>query len=114
MRNKVLLTLLCVVTTTVVFAQEITLSGTVKDSLGVGVDMANVIAINTATQGLESYGITNHAGLFKLKLKTGEQYTVKVSYLGFKPESFTFTAGENNAVKDCATHKRGKKTRIGC
>jgi len=106
MRNKVLLTLLCVVTTTVAFAQEITLSGTVKDSLGVGVDMANVIAINTATQGLESYGITNHAGLFKLKLKTGEQYTVKVSYLGFKPESFTFTAGENNAVKDIVMHEQ--------
>ncbi|MEP2059734.1 MAG: TonB-dependent receptor [Maribacter litoralis] len=106
MRNKVLLTLLCVVTTTVVFAQEITLSGTVKDSLGVGVDMANVIAINTATQGLESYGITNHAGLFKLKLKTGEQYTVKVSYLGFKPESFTFTAGDNNAVKDIVMHEQ--------
>lgn len=106
MRNKVLLTLLCVVTTTVVFAQEITLSGTVKDSLGVGVDMANVIAINTATQGLESYGITNHAGLFKLKLKTGEQYTVKVSYLGFKPESFTFTAGDNNVVKDIVMHEQ--------
>ena len=100
MRNKVLLTLLLVVTTTVALAQEISLSGTVKDSLGVGVDMANVIAINTATQGLESYGITNHAGLFKLKLKTGEQYTVKVSYLGFKPESFTFTAGQNDAIKD--------------
>ena len=100
MRNKVLLTLLLVVTSAVALAQEISLSGTVKDSLGVGVDMANVIAINTATQGLESYGITNHAGLFKLKLKTGEQYTVKVSYLGFKPESFTFTAGENDAVKD--------------
>ncbi|MEP3374036.1 MAG: TonB-dependent receptor [Maribacter dokdonensis] len=100
MRNKVLLTLLLVVTSAVALAQEISLSGTVKDSLGVGVDMANVIAINTATQGLESYGITNHAGLFKLKLKTGEQYTVKVSYLGFKPESFTFTAGQNDAIKD--------------
>lgn len=100
MRNKVLLTLLLVVTSAVALAQEISLSGTVKDSLGVGVDMANVIAINTATQGLESYGITNHAGLFKLKLKTGEQYTVKVSYLGFKPESFIFTAGQNDAIKD--------------
>ena len=99
MKNKVLLVLLLLVAT-IGSAQEISLSGTVKDSLGVGVDMANVIAINTATQGLESYGITNHAGLFKLKLKTGEQYTVKVSYLGFKPESFTFTAGEQDAVKD--------------
>ncbi|MEP2239752.1 MAG: TonB-dependent receptor [Maribacter sp.] len=99
MKNKLLLILLLLVTA-IGSSQEISLSGTVKDSLGVGVDMANVIAINTATQGLESYGITNHAGLFKLKLQTGEQYTVKVSYLGFKPESFTFTAGEQDAVKD--------------
>ena len=99
MKNKVLISLLLLVVF-VGSAQEISLSGTVKDSLGVGVDMANVIAINTATQGLESYGITNHAGLFKLKLKSGQQYTVKISYLGFKPESFTFTAGENDAVKD--------------
>ncbi|WP_282118191.1 TonB-dependent receptor [Maribacter aquivivus] len=99
MRNKVLITLLLLVVA-ISSAQEISLSGTVKDSLGIGVDMANVIAINTATQGLESYGITNHAGLFKLKLKSGQQYTVKISYIGFKPESFTFTAGENDAVKD--------------
>ncbi|WP_405383876.1 carboxypeptidase-like regulatory domain-containing protein [Maribacter sp. LLG6340-A2] len=106
MRNKVLLTLLLLVVSKMAFAQEIILSGTVKDSLGVGVDMANVIAINTATQGLESYGITNHAGLFKLKLKTGEQYTVKVSYLGYKPESFTFTAEENNAVKEIVLYEQ--------
>ncbi|HDZ07149.1 hypothetical protein LCGC14_0166150 [marine sediment metagenome] len=99
MRHKVLVVLLLLFVA-VGAAQEISLSGTVKDSLGIGVDMANVIAINTETKGLESYGITNHAGLFKLKLKTGQQYTVKVSYLGFRPESFTFTAGESDAVKD--------------
>jgi len=99
MKHNVLV-ILSLLLATIGAAQEISLSGTVKDSLGVGVDMANVIAINTETKGLESYGITNHTGLFKLKLKTGQQYTVKVSYLGFKPESFTFTAGESDAVKD--------------
>jgi hypothetical protein len=99
MRNKVL-TILLLLVAAIGVSQDISLSGTVKDSVGVGVDMANVIAINSATKGLESYGITNHAGLFKLKLKTGLQYTIKVSYLGFKSESFTFTARENDAVKD--------------
>ncbi|WP_027068069.1 TonB-dependent receptor [Maribacter sp. Hel_I_7] len=99
MKHNVLV-ILSLLLATIGAAQEISLSGTVKDSLGVGIDMANVIAINTETKGLESYGITNHAGLFKLKLKTGQQYTVKVSYLGFKPESFTFTAGESDAVKN--------------
>ncbi len=87
-------------------AQEIALTGIVKDSTGTGVDMANVIAINTTTKGLESYGITNHAGQYKLKLKTGVQYTVKVSYLGFGTESFTFTPNEVDAVKDVVMHEQ--------
>ena len=99
MRNAWLLIMFLMVVA-VGFSQEISLTGTVKDSLGTGVDMANVIAINSETKGLESYGITNHAGLYKLKLKTGHEYTVKVSYLGFKTESFTFTATTNDAVKD--------------
>ncbi|MDO1512075.1 TonB-dependent receptor [Maribacter confluentis] len=105
MRNSLLLILmfLCAIFGN---SQEISLSGIVKDSLGAGVDMANVIAINTVTQGLESYGITNHAGQFKLKLKTGQQYTVKVSYLGFRTESFTFTAAKNDAVKDIVLYEQ--------
>ena len=99
MRNAWLLIMFLMVVA-IGFSQEISLTGTVKDSLGTGVDMANVIAINSETKGLESYGITNHAGLYKLKLKTGHEYTVKVSYLGFKTESFTFTATTNDAVKD--------------
>ncbi|MBQ4916023.1 carboxypeptidase regulatory-like domain-containing protein [Maribacter sp. MMG018] len=87
-------------------AQEISLTGTVKDSTGVGIDMANVIAINTETNGLESYGITNHAGLYKLKLKSANQYTVKISYLGFKTESFTFTATDVDAVKDVVMYEQ--------
>ncbi|MCK0144620.1 carboxypeptidase-like regulatory domain-containing protein [Arenibacter sp. F26102] len=82
------------------FGQEITLTGTVKDSIGVGIDMANVIAINTETKALESYGITNHSGLYKLNLKSGAKFDVRVSYLGFKTEEFSFTAPTNNVNKD--------------
>ena len=92
-----------------VSAQEITLTGTVKDITGTGVDMANVIAINTATKGLESYGITNHSGQYKLNLKTGSQYTVKVSYLGLKTESFTFTAQQTDAVKDIVMEEQANQ-----
>jgi hypothetical protein len=81
-------------------AQEITLTGQVSDSTGIGIDMANVIAINQATDGLESFGITNHKGVYKLNLKSGQTYTVKVSYLGFSPASFPFTAGTQDAKRD--------------
>ncbi|MCM4151835.1 TonB-dependent receptor [Arenibacter sp. N53] len=90
----------------VAFGQEITLTGTVKDSIGVGIDMANVIAINTETKALESYGITNHSGLYKLNLKSGANFNVRVSYLGFKTEEFSFTAPTNDVNKDIVLHEQ--------
>lgn len=91
---------------TTAFGQEITLTGTVKDSTGVGVDMANVIAINTETKALESYGITNHSGLYKLNLKAGANFNVRVSYLGFKTEEFSFTAPTNDVNKDIVLYEQ--------
>ncbi|MEQ9580617.1 MAG: carboxypeptidase-like regulatory domain-containing protein, partial [Arenibacter sp.] len=91
---------------TTVFGQEITLTGIVKDSTGVGVDMANVIAINTETKALESYGITNHSGLYKLNLKAGSNFNVRVSYLGFKTEEFSFTAPTADVNKDIVLYEQ--------
>lgn len=81
-------------------AQNITLKGTVRDSSGKGVEMANIIAINSESKALESYCVTNHSGLYKLNLKTNSTYDVKVSFLGFKTEEFTFKATALDAVKD--------------
>lgn len=91
------------------YGQEITLSGIVKDTTGVGIDMANVIAINTETNALESYGITNHSGQYKLNLKSGSNFKVRVSYLGFKTEEFSFTAPDNNADKDIVMHEQANQ-----
>lgn len=91
------------------YGQEITLSGIVKDTTGVGIDMANVIAINTETNALESYGITNHSGQYKLNLKSGSNFKVRVSYLGFKTEEFSFTAPDGNADKDIVMHEQANQ-----
>lgn len=99
MRNS-LVTFVALVWVALGWTQDISLSGSVQDSLGNGIDMANVIAINEATKALESYGITNHQGMYKLKLTSGETYQIKVSYLGFKTENFSYTAGEQDQVKN--------------
>lgn len=91
------------------YGQEITLSGIVKDTTGMGIDMANVIAINTETNALESYGITNHSGQYKLNLKSGSNFKVRVSYLGFKTEEFSFTAPDSNADKDIVMHEQANQ-----
>ena len=59
MKKLIIIALLCVASTT--YAQ-IKLQGVVKDSTGVVLELANVIAINQETSTLESYGITDAKG----------------------------------------------------
>ncbi len=65
------------------FAQ-IKLEGVVKDSIGSPLELANVIAINQGTQKLDSYGITNDDGYYRLSLEKNTNYKIQVSYIGMK------------------------------
>jgi len=77
------------------FAQ-IKVEGVVKDSLNQPLELANVIAINQETSGLESYAITNEKGVFKLSLGKNGSYKIQVSYIGMQ----TFEEILSNVVID--------------
>jgi len=80
--KQILTTLLLIVASTT-FAQ-IKVEGVVKDSIGNPLELANVIAINQETKILDSYGITNDAGRYKLNLSENSKYEIQVSYIGMK------------------------------
>ena len=73
-----------------------TISGIVKDSLGKPLEMANIIAINSTTKGLESYYITDAKGFYKLKLSSNTIFELKVSYLGFATETYFVTTTDDD------------------
>lgn len=77
------------------FAQSIELRGTVKDSIGNPLELANIIATNKAEGTLESYGITDAQGRYKLELSVNTTYELKVSFLGLKSEIQEYTVPEN-------------------
>ena len=79
---------------------QIKLEGVVRDSLKNPLELANVVAINQKTNGLESYGITNEKGEFKLKLTKNETYKIQVSYIGLKTYKDILAAKETNIKKD--------------
>ncbi|MBJ7880305.1 TonB-dependent receptor [Gelidibacter salicanalis] len=81
MKHFITLALLLVVGTAVA---QIKVEGVVKDSIGNPLELANVIAINQETKGLESYGISNAQGQYKLALTKNNTYTIQVSYIGMK------------------------------
>ncbi len=78
---------------------QVTLSGVVKDSIGVPLEMANVIALDTVAKKIASYGFTDANGNFKLDLKKNTVYNVKISYVGFKEISEFIKTDESNIVK---------------
>ncbi|OSY86881.1 TonB-dependent receptor [Tenacibaculum holothuriorum] len=79
---------------------QISVTGIVKDSIGSPLEMANVIAINTQTKKLDSYGFTDAKGRYKLNLKKNANYNVKVSYIGMKTANITLQTQEINLKKD--------------
>jgi hypothetical protein len=82
----------------VVFSQNVKLEGTVKDASGKPLEMANVIAFKKGTKFLQSYSITDIKGQYKLSLEDSQEYTLRVSYLGFDTKSIDISI--DNSLKD--------------
>lgn len=96
---KKLLFLVTVLVATSAYAQ-IKLEGVVKDSLGTPLELANVIALNQQTQKLDSYGITNEKGYYKLTLEKNTTYKIQVSYIGMKTAQEDVITKEVDVTKD--------------
>jgi len=95
---KHILTALLLLVASYSFAQ-IKVEGIVRDSIGTPLDLANVIAINQETKALDSYGITNDKGRYKLNLKKNTTYKLQVSYIGMKSSEEIITTKENDISK---------------
>lgn len=65
-------------------AQNVKITGTVKDSLGNGLEMVNIIATKKLDGSMESYAISNYEGRFSIVLPDGNSYLLTASYLGMK------------------------------
>ena len=78
---------------------QIRFGGVVKDSLGTPLELANVIAINQETKGMESYGITNDQGIFKLELGKNSTFEIQISYVGMTTFKEVLTTAESNLEK---------------
>ena len=93
------LSVLLMLVASATFAQ-IRFEGIVKDSIGAPLELANVVAINQETKALDSYGITNNDGRFKLSLEKNSTYSIQVSYIGMKSLAVAVTTTDKNIDKD--------------
>ena len=98
MKHKLLVALF--LTNLLSFAQSIKLEGAILDSKSLPIEMANVMAVNQATKGMDSYAITNDKGKYSLSLKPNSTYSIKISYLGMKSKEVEISTTTTNINKN--------------
>ncbi|MEL0300283.1 MAG: carboxypeptidase-like regulatory domain-containing protein [Flavobacteriaceae bacterium] len=81
-------------------AQEVKLSGVVRDSLAKPLELASLVAINKASNALDAYTMTDANGNFSLKLKTNTAYKIQVSALGLQTINDNVTTAQTNLIRD--------------
>ena len=79
---------------------QLKLEGVVTDSLEIPLQSASVVAINKATNGLESYGLTDEKGNYKLKLKGDAGYKIQVSSIGLITINDTLQTKDVDLIRD--------------
>ncbi len=79
-----------------VSAQSIKVRGTIKDSIGTPLELANVIATEKSSGNIESYAITNSEGRFQLNLPKNNTYILKASFLGYENSEIEINVPEDS------------------
>lgn len=101
------LLLLFFVVSTLSIGQSIKLEGFITDSKTLGLEMANVMAVNRDTKAMDSYAITNDKGKFSLNLKPNTTYNIKISFLGMQNKEVQVTTAAENITKTIVLEEGG-------
>jgi hypothetical protein len=95
MKTKTIFYFIFFFCSSIIYAQEITLSGFVKDSLQNPMPYANVIAKPKDVSKNLQFAITDNEGYYKLLLEKGDTIAISISYLGYKPIDYQFISLKN-------------------
>ena len=91
--------LLLIFTNSVIFSQ-IKMTGKVTDSIGTPLELANVILINSESNSLETFAMSDDKGNYKLSLKKNTSYNLQVSYIGMSTFSQMLMTKDDDIYKN--------------
>ena len=78
-------------------AQNIELRGKITDTLNKPLAYSNIIAEPKNSTKI-SYAITDNFGMYKFNLKKNELYTIRISYIGYKPKTLTSAFNKDTII----------------
>ena len=93
--------------TTLSFAQNIRFEGIISEAGKTPLEMANIMAINSTTKGMDAYAITNDKGKFILNLKPNTTYSLKLTYIGMQNKEITVVTKEVNINQNISMEAGG-------
>ena len=96
---KKYITLIILLSSLISFSQ-IKMSGKVTDSIGAPLELANIILIDSDSNTLETFAMSDNQGDYKLSLKKNSKYNLQVSYIGMATFSQTLNTKENDIIKN--------------
>ncbi len=84
------------------FGQKVKIEGTVKDTAGAPLEMANVIALSAADTSMLSYAFTDDQGRYRITVDQTTGYFLRISYLGFEQQEIAIQLkpGEDKVVRN--------------
>ena len=72
------------------------LKGQTRDSTLASIAFANVIVMDTATNEMEGFAVTDVRGNFQIGIKKGQAYELQVTYIGYTPYKKMIQLDESN------------------
>lgn len=106
---------LCFLSLNAANAQSIKLTGYIQDSTGLGMEMANVLALEAADSSMFGYAISNAEGRYEISLDADKTYILKFSYFGFDTQEIPFSAigkDKNNKLDIVLKEKRNNLNEV--
>ena len=76
------------------------MTGKVTDSIGTPLELANVILINSESNSLETFAMSDDKGNYKLSLKKNTSYNLQVSYIGMSTFSQMLMTKDDDILKN--------------
>lgn len=84
---------------TQVNAQEkVTFFGELRDTLSMPLKFANVLALDTVTNRMSAFAVTNAKGQFRFSLEANKPYKLQATFIGFSSFEEVFTPTESNDI----------------
>ena len=98
---KKILLLIFLSSNTFIYSQ-IKMSGKVTDSVGNPLELANIILINSESNSLETFAMSDNKGDYKLSLKKNTSYNLQVSYIGMSTFSQMLKTEDSDLLRNFA------------